>query len=186
MVALLDANVLYPAALRDLLLYLAVEKLYQPRWTDTIHDEWIRNVLKNRPDLSPTRLARTRSLMNKSITGSLIGGYESLMPALELPDPGDRHVLAAGIKAKADVLVTYNLKDFPESAIEPYALKVWHPDQFLGYLLLENRADFLKAVKIQRRNLSKPPMSVSDLLAVLKKLRLSETVEELESFVDVL
>lgn len=179
MIALLDANVLYPAALRDLLLYLAVEKLYQPRWTDAIHDEWIRNVLKNRPDLSSTRLARTRSLMDNGIRGSLVTAYETLIPLLELPDLDDRHVLAAAVKARVHVLVTYNLKDFPETSLLPHALEAWHPDRFLSYLLLENRAGFLKAMRIQRRNLSKPPMSASDLLAVLKKLKLNETVEEL-------
>lgn len=186
MIALLDANVLYSAALRDLLLYLAVEKLYQPRWTDAIHDEWIRNVLKNRPDLSPTRLARTRSLMDRSVGGSLVKSYETLIPSLELPDPDDRHVLAAAIKARAGVLVTYNLKDFPESSVRNHALEVWHPDRFLSYLLLENRVGFLKAVRMQRRNLSKPPISISDFLTTLEKLRLDETAKALGDHKDTL
>ena len=186
MIALLDANVLYPAALRDLLLYLAVEKLYQPRWTDTIHEEWIRNVLKNRPELSPARLARTRSLMNESISGSLVTGFETLIPALELPDPDDRHVLAAAIKSCSDVIVTYNLKDFPESTVLSYNLNVWHPDQFLSYLLLEDQSGFLRAVKKQRSNLSQPPVSSSDLLAMLGRLSLRKTVKQLEPFADSL
>ena len=90
--ALYDANVLYPAPLRDLLMRLAVEDVYRARWTDIIHDEWIRNVLANRPDLRPEQLERTRELMNANVRDCLVVCFESLIPALELPDPDDRQL----------------------------------------------------------------------------------------------
>src|SRR5688572_14428132 len=93
--ALLDANVLYPAALRDLLLWLATTDLFRARWTDAIHDEWIRSLLTRRPDLSRERLERTRQLMDQNVDDCLIVGFEALIDTLVLPDPNDRHVVAA-------------------------------------------------------------------------------------------
>jgi len=111
--ALYDACVLYPAPLRDLLMHLAMTDLFRARWTDQIHDEWIRNVLANRPDLNRKQLERTRRLMNAHVLDCLVTGYENLIDGLTLPDPNDRHVLAAAVSADADVIVTYNLGDFP-------------------------------------------------------------------------
>ena len=110
-----DASVLYPAPLRDFLMWLALADLFQARWTNEIHQEWIRNVLKNRPDLTLIQLDRTKNLMNSNVRDALITGYEPLIPTLILPDINDRHVLAAAIHGRADFIVTFNLKDFPTS-----------------------------------------------------------------------
>lgn len=111
-IAIYDANILYPAPLRDLLIRIAQSGLVLARWSETIHDEWTRNVLKANPHLSAERLARTRSLMNKAVRDCLVTGHKKLIATLSLPDPEDRHVLAAAICAKASVIVTFNLKDF--------------------------------------------------------------------------
>src|SRR5215469_16343775 len=129
--ALLDANVLYPAPLRDLLLQLAVTDLYKARWTADIHREWIENLLKNEPHRDRAKLERTRDLMDRNTRDALVTGYERLIPSLELPDPEDRHVLAAAIVGRCDVVVTFNLKDFPPEALEPFGIDVQHPDEFL-------------------------------------------------------
>jgi hypothetical protein len=110
--ALYDANILYPAPIRDLFIRLAHAGLVRARWTDAIHDEWVRNLLADNPSLSPGRLARTRSLMNEAVRDSLVAGYQDLIESVSLPDPDDRHVLAAAIRADAEVIVTFNLKDF--------------------------------------------------------------------------
>jgi hypothetical protein len=112
--ALYDACVLYPAPLRDLLMQLALTDLFRARWTDQIHDEWIRNVLKNRPDLTLEQLTHTKNLMNSHVRDCLVRGYERIIPSLNLPDLGDRHVLAAAIIGEAEdfyiqTLVTLNL-----------------------------------------------------------------------------
>lgn len=120
--ALYDACVLYPAPLRDLLMRLAMTDLFRARWTDQIHDEWIRNVLANRPDLTSEQLDRTRELMNAHVRDCLVTGYESLIDSLVLPDPDDRHVLAAAIRTRASVIVTFNLSDFPEATLEPLGI----------------------------------------------------------------
>lgn len=100
-IVLYDACVLYPAPLRDLLMRLALTDLFQARWTDRIHDEWTRNVLGNRPDITPESLARCRQLMDEHVPGCLVTGYEALISTLTLPDPDDRHVLAAAVHGRA-------------------------------------------------------------------------------------
>jgi hypothetical protein len=106
--ALLDANTLYPAPMRDLLLQLAVTDLHRAKWTADIHREWIESLLRNEPHRDRSALERTRELMDRGTRDCLITGYEPLIPALRLPDPGDRHVLAAAIVGGCDVIVTQN------------------------------------------------------------------------------
>lgn len=125
-IALLDANVLYPAALRDLLMRLALRDLFRARWSADIHDEWMRSVLINRPDLTRAQLERTRELMDRYAPASIVTDYAALIGGPELPDPDDRHVLAAARRAGADVIVTFNLQDFPPSALEPFGIAAEH------------------------------------------------------------
>jgi predicted nucleic acid-binding protein len=115
---LYDACVLYGNEVRDLLIRIAISGMVRAHWTDEILDEAFRNLLANRPDLSPDRLTVTRERMNLAIPGALVSGYEPLVEALKLPDPDDRHVLAAAIAAGAAVIVTSNLDDFPADALE--------------------------------------------------------------------
>ncbi|GAC1604294.1 MAG: hypothetical protein NVS3B25_33440 [Hymenobacter sp.] len=112
-VAVLDACVLYPAPIRDLLLHLATLGLYTPKWTEIIHDEWTRNLLKNRQDLTAEQLQKTKAAMCGAFPDADVLHFEALIEALELPDLDDRHLLAAAIRCQADIIVTSNLKDFP-------------------------------------------------------------------------
>jgi predicted nucleic acid-binding protein len=115
--AILDACVLYPAPLRDFLLRLSEVELYRARWTKEIENEWVTNLLKNRADLERKKLERTCELMRKAIADSEVTGHISLVDSLDLPDEGDRHVLAAAIVGRADVIVTFNLKDYPKEKL---------------------------------------------------------------------
>lgn len=111
--AVYDACVLYPAPLRDFLMWLGLSGRFRARWSAEIHDEWKRNLLANRPDLNASQLGRTSDLMDNAIPGALVTGHEDLIAGLQLPDPDDRHVLAAAIRCNASVIVTFNEKDFP-------------------------------------------------------------------------
>ena len=133
--ALLDANVLYPVPLRDLLLQLTTAKVFRARWTSAIHKEWIRAATANRPDIDPAKWTLLRNLMNAPAEDCLITGYEPLIDVVTLPDPNDRHVMAAAIKGRADVIVTFNLKDYPADVLETYDLEAQHPDVFLRHLI---------------------------------------------------
>ena len=132
-VVLLDACTLYPAALRDVLMRMALHKLIQARWTHAIHDEWTNAVLRDRPDLSREKLQRTRELMDLHAEDSVVTGYEAKIDELELPDENDRHVLAAAIMAKAEVILTWNTKDFPVAKLKPYDIRTETPDHHETY-----------------------------------------------------
>ncbi|HET7370483.1 MAG TPA: PIN domain-containing protein, partial [Gammaproteobacteria bacterium] len=134
-----DACVLYPAPLRDLLMHLAVTNLFKAHWTDRIHDEWTQALLRNGVS-TPEKLERVRDLMDAHAADARVTGYEHLIESLDLPDPDDRHVLAAAIRCNADAIVTFNLKDFPADALEPYAIDLIHPDDFVYYQLDLNPA----------------------------------------------
>jgi predicted nucleic acid-binding protein len=180
------ANVLYPAPLRDLLMWVALQDVVLARWTDEIHDEWICSVLRHRPDLKQEQLQNTRELMNSNIRDCLVTGYQDLIPGLVLPDPDDRHVLAAAIKAGASVIVTYNLKHFPADALEPFGIEAQHPDEFLVYQFDLNRAAICNAVKLQRATPKNPAKSVRELLDTFASLQLPTIVERLRQFEDLL
>ena len=113
-IVVLDANVIYPAPIRDLLLNLAALEIFSPKWSEIIQEEWIRNLLENRPDLSKKKLSRTVHLMNEAFPDAEVHDFEELIDQLELPDLNDRHLLAAAIHCKADAIITFNGKDFPE------------------------------------------------------------------------
>jgi predicted nucleic acid-binding protein len=184
--AVYDANILYPAPLRDLFIRVAHAGLVRAKWTDTIHDEWIRNVLKDNPNLSAERLARTRTLMNEAVRDCLVTGYEDLIASLSLPDPDDRHVLAAAICAGAAVIVTFNLKDFPQETLAQFDIEAQHPDDFLVSLFDQAPGIVCASVKQQRESLRNPPKSAQDLLATLESQGLAQSVFRLREFIDLL
>jgi predicted nucleic acid-binding protein len=184
--ALLDANVLYPAPLRDLLLELALHDLFRARWTQDIHREWIEALLRKEPFREREKLERTRRLMDSEVRDALITGYESLTETLVLPDPNDRHVLAAAIVGRCDVIVTHNLADFPKPALEPFGIETQHPDDFLANHLNLFPGPFCTAVRKVRTRLRNPPFSVDQYLSVLIRQGLVVTGSELKPFAELL
>jgi hypothetical protein len=178
-IVLYDACVLYPASLRDLLMRLALTGLFQARWTDRIHDEWTRSVLADRPDITAESLARCRELMDQHVPDSLVTGYEPLIATLTLPDPDDRHVLAAAVHGGASLIVTSNLGDFPASVLSQYHVEAVHPDGFVVRLWDESPESVLEAARRQRAGLKRPPKTAAEYLATLEQCRLIETVGRL-------
>ena len=173
--AVLDACVLYSAPVRDILLSLTHQGLCHARWTDKINEEWIRNLLKNRPDLDPAKLGRTIELMGLTILDWRISGYAPFIETIKLPDPDDRHVVAAALIGHADAIVTFNLRDFPKEALEPLGLEAQHPDDFVVNQLHLSLPEALKAIKAMRLRLVRPPQSVAQLLATLERCGLPQT-----------
>lgn len=184
--AVLDACVLYPAPMRDVLLSLAHQGLYHARWSEDIQQEWVRNLLRNRPDLKPEQLRRTVERMSAAIPDSLIEGYQRFIETIHLPDPDDRHVVAAALIGHADAIVTLNLKDFPHSALKPMGLEAQHPDDFLVNQLHLNLPESLKAIKAMRQRLQNPPHTVAQLLATLQRCGLTQTVSILTEHSELL
>jgi predicted nucleic acid-binding protein len=180
--AFLDASVLYPAPLRDLLLELAVSDLYRAKWSEAVHEEWIEAVLRNRSDLRRAQLERTRDLMNAHARDALVTDFEQLIGVLDLPDPNDRHVLAAAIKGRADLIVTVNRKDFPAEKLNRWGIEAQHPDEFLTQQFHLSQPVFLQTVKTVRMRLKNPPKSVEDYLDTLRSQGLLATVKAIEPF----
>ena len=180
-VAFLDASVLYPAPLRDVLLELAVSDFYRAKWSDAVHVEWIRAPRRRRPDIPAPRLERTRRLMDAHVRDALVSEFEDLVPAILLPDPDDRHVVAAAARGNADIILTANLKDFPIPALAPYGLDVEHPDAFLVRLARESPDRFLEALERVRARLHNPPISQEQHLDALCRAGLSATVATVRS-----
>ena len=186
--AIYDSCVLFPFALRDLLVQLAVAGLVRAKWTDEITAEWMGAVLEHRPDIPRERLERTRTLMDAVARerDCRVTGYEDLIPALGLPDPDDRHVPAAAIRARADVIVTSNLKHFPAAVLAPYGVEAQHPDAFLMRLLDADPVAVLESGRECRRRKRKPPQTVDDYLAALERQGLPQLVAGLRKSSDAL
>jgi hypothetical protein len=182
--AVLDANVLYSAMLRDLFMRLAVGLVFQPKWTERIHAEWMENVLKNRPDLTRESLERTRRLMDQWGGDWEAPEYESLIPSLSLPDANDRHVLAAAIAARAPVIVTFNMSDFPETTLARFGIQALHPDVFLLELLDAALDAFLAALRNHRLALKNPSRTPEEYLVRFVDHGLRKTAAKLEQYKD--
>lgn len=168
--------------MRDIFLQLAVDDLFRANWTADIHREWINALLRNEPQREQTTHERTRNRMDQATRDCLVTGYETLIPSLHLPDPDDRHVLAAATIGRCDVIVTCNLRDFPESSVGPYGLEILHPDEFLTNHLDLMPGPFCDAVRKIRGRLVAPPISVEDYLAIIAGLRLEVSAAGLARF----
>ena len=184
--AVLDACVLYSAALRDLWMYLAVKQAFQPKWTAQIQEEWLRNLLKNRPDLRAENLSLTRQRMEAAAGDWQLPEDAHLPPTVNLPDPNDRHVVAAALAGGVPTIVTFNLSDFPRGALEPIGVRALHPDAFACELLAADPATFIAAVRANRAALKAPPKTARQYLETLGRVGLPSTVAALEPYEDTL
>jgi hypothetical protein len=174
-----DACVLYPARLRDLLIRIAQTSVVRARWTNQILDECFRSILEQRPDLRPAALERTRDLMIKAVPDCIVTGYEDLIQGLELADEKDRHVLAAAIRASAQTIVTFNLKDFPAAALDPLGIEAQHPDDFVLDAIDLAPGKISECIRRQAAALKNPPMSIEELLQGLSDAGLPQSVAKL-------
>ena len=182
--AVLDACVLYPAPLRDLLMYLAVGDVYRPRWTDAIHEEWIRNLLESRPDLRRTQLERTRDLMNRH--APRLDGHR-VRRAHRVPEVArPRRPACAG---RRDPVGSRGHRDvqplrFPRAALAVHGIEGRHPDAFCCGLLDTSHDAFLEAARLQRLSLKNPPRDVPEFLGTLRTVGLPRTAERLSPLAD--
>jgi hypothetical protein len=174
-----DACVLYPAPLRDLLVRIANTGIVRARWTDRVLDECFEAILRNEPARDRGALARTRELMTQAVPDCLVTGYESLVDGLELPDPNDRHVVAAAIRCGAQVVVTANLDDFPAERLLPYNLEAQHPDDFVFHCIDLAPGRVAQVLAAQSAALKNPPVSVEQVLDRLRAQGLVQSAARL-------
>lgn len=167
--AVYDANVLYPNTLRDLLIRLARAGAVRARWTDRILDEMLEALSRTRPDIEPTKLDRLRHRMNAAVRDCLIVDFEERIESLELPDPDDRHVLAAAIHSSAELIVTWNLRDFPAKILAHHEIQARTPDDFVHDLVLADTTTVINCVQQIADARQRRPQSIDDILHQLER-----------------
>lgn len=177
--AFFDTNVLYGARLNDLLLRLADRGAFRPLWSADVISELRYNLTKNgeNSDLVEKRV----STMEAYFPDAMVSGYSDLIDGLTC-DPKDRHVLAAAVRANAEVLVTFNLKDFPPESVTIFDVEVVHPDDFLLDQLDLFPGLVVSVVKELVSIYEKPPISMDQLLQSLSKAGVPKFAQELPRF----
>ena len=165
-VALLDTCVLYPRYVRDALLSLAETGLYKPQWSEDILEELGRNLLED--GLPPDRIEWLLHEMRETFPEAMVSGYQTRIDSMRT-DPKDRHVAAAAVECSADVIVTDNLRDFPQEALAPFQLEAQSADEFLTYLLTLDPRQVTDALSQLVAAYRKPPLRMSELINILAK-----------------
>ncbi|MCA9323326.1 MAG: PIN domain-containing protein [Planctomycetes bacterium] len=184
--AVFDACVLYPATLRNFLLQLATTGLFRARWTNQIHDEWMRSLAARRPDIGLEPLERIRFQIDRAVPDCLVTGFEPLVESLELPDPNDRHVLAAAIVCGANVIVTMNERDFPEDLLAPHGIAAQDPDRFVLHQFDLDPGAVCTSAKTMRRRLQRPAYDPFEFLDLLQARGLPGTASRLREFIQLI
>ncbi len=182
-VAVFDACILYPFHLRNIVVQAAVDRLVEARWTDAIHDEWIRNLTADTPGIPIERLEITRRLMNDALPTALVSGYAELIPKVTLPDPNDCHVVAAAIVADATLILTWNLRHFPAIELKKFGLRAMTPDAFLSSPFDKVPHLVIGSLANARQNLSKTRVSASDFIGILENQKLAQLAQRVKRHV---
>ena len=164
---------------------LGQQRAFTPLWSEEILDEFVGAVLRNRKDMPAARLARTRSLMEAAFPHACVQIDASAEVGLELPDPDDRHVLAAAIAGKATAIVTFNLKDFPSAVLAQHGIVALHPDAFVVALLQRDPEAVTRALAAQVASLRNPPMTALELLDFLDRIGLPNATQRLRELMSV-
>lgn len=175
---IIDANLLYPFHMRNLMVQFGVDSVIAPRWTTRINLEWIGNlvVAGRAPE---ERLLFTLDLMNRALPEAEVQGWEARMDGLTLPDPDDHHVLAAALAAEAETILTMNLRDFPASALAPHGIVAVHPDEFLCRLHDADPELLRASIEAAHANLSRSAPSLAAYLDVLDRQGLPQLTRRL-------
>lgn len=178
--AVLDACVLYPPVLRDLLLGMAEAGLYEPKWSERILEEWARATVK----LGPAAEAQARGvavLMREVFPRAMVAAAPGVEARLVLPDPNDTHVLAVAVAGGADAIVTFNAADFPRHVLAGEGVQRRDPDGFLWELWSgdpERAGAVIARVHARAEEMAGGPVSLKALLKRASLPRLAKAVTQ--------
>ena len=187
-IAILDACVMYPITLTNVLAQLAVDGLYTAKWTKQIDEEWVGALLKSHHNFSPEQVSRRLNALHAAIPDWEIEEtlYSDLIEVLDLPDPNDRHVLAAAIAGHADCIVTFNAKDFPYLEMEKRGIEVLHPDDFISLQLTLEPVVALTAIKHIRARFKNPPKTAQEFIELLERVGLVGSADKLKDAIELI
>lgn len=186
--AVLDACTLHPAFLRASLLWLADDHLFRPVWSSAILEEYERSLLDRfrNTEEKATNIRKLVAVMNANFPHANVEPPPELIAAMGLPDSDDNHVLAAAITAKADAIITYNIKDFPVDKVSPFGIEIVHPDRFMVNLVDLSQERALACLRRQREQMKNPPYSPEDFLQRYERSDLIQTATRLADLKDLL
>jgi len=176
--AVLDACVMVPVTVCDTLLRLAEQQMFRPIWSERILREASHAIGRVHPDLPESSIERRVAYMNDAFPGAMVDDFAEIEAGLELPDPDDRHVLAAALRAQADAIVTANLRDFPASTMERFDVEMITPDDFLLSQLDMRSPAVMDALTAQAAATRNPERSLEDVLAALARAGAPAFVDE--------
>lgn len=177
--AVLDTNVIYPVIIRDLLFWFAHYDMYTPKWSNHIFDEWKEVMI--RKGVSTEESEKRVQKANDAFPDALVRNYEGLIQSLSLPDEKDCHVLAAAIKINAHVIVSNNIKHFPEKILNSYGLNIKSADDFLTDIIDLNTETAVEAFKEMVLNKKNPDLDEYEILNRLRQNGLKDTANYLHS-----
>ena len=177
-IAVIDANVLFPIVIRDYLIWLSIYELYSPKWSIKLLEEFKNTLIKRK--ISKEKADQQVELLNKSSPNALVRNYESIIPAIDLPDENDRHVVAAAVKCNANVIVTYNKKHFPQEYLEQFGLNILDPDTFIADMIDLSPIKCCEAFKEMVLIKNKPPFWVPIHKFCLESLKARSNLNSLE------
>ena len=172
----LDACTIYPFYVRDILLSLASRQMFTPKWSDMILLEVRSAILRNLSDQTEAKVDKINAAMNRAFPDAEVNGFDDLIAMDSLPDPNDNHVLACAIHCKADAIVTFNLKDFPDSPLGKYSISAIHPDDFIADTVNLDVREGEKALATMLKRYRRP-QSLDMLINALSNQRLEKTAK---------
>jgi hypothetical protein len=170
----------FGARLRSILMTLAQSGLFRARWSEDVHREWMCAVVERRPDLTLEKLEATRRAMDNAVLDCLVTNYEPLIAGLTLPDPDDRHVLAAAITAQASLIVTFNINDFPADVLSPHGIHAKHPDDFILDMASLDPFTLTTAATDDLHHYANPPLTLETYLDDLRRAGIPKTADRLD------
>lgn len=177
----LDTNVIYPVVIRDLLFWFAYYDLYTPKWSEQIFEEWKRVMIQKGVSNEEAEIRTEKA--NHAFPDAKVLNYKGLIEQLELPDQDDRHVLAAAIKTNANLIVTNNLRDFPEDYLRKFGLSAKTPDDFLSDIIDLNQPQAIAAFRKMVLNKKNPKVDEFEILNQMRNVGLKDTANYLHSLI---
>ena len=174
----IDANVFVAPWTFDALLTLADAGLIEPRWSDEVIREARRAIERLG---GPRRKGGHIDAAEAAYPYANVPIEPADLEGMALPDPDDRHVVAGARVAECDIITTYNMKDFPQTVLEPYGLRAAHPDELLTELAESDPATASAAIRLLVSNKKHPPRSMAEEIAGLRRNNLTRFAEWLEN-----
>ena len=175
----LDTNIIHPLFVRDYLFWLADYELFTPKWSIHVFDEWKKLMVDK--GLPLHEIDKRLQRANMAFPDAMVTNYEKIIDGLTLPDPDDRHVLAAAIKTNANIIVTNNLKDFPVDYLGTFGLSAKTADDFITDIIDLNHEKAIEAFRSMVLTRKNPTVNDLEMLDCFRNNNLTDSANYLHA-----